>query len=33
VTRSRRTRDNGSRLYVNADVSRVDDLDEYGVWS
>src|SRR5450756_2939846 len=32
-TRSRRSRDNGSRRYVNADISGVDDLDEYGVWS
>ncbi len=33
VTRSRRARDKGSRRYVNADISGVDDLDEYGAWS
>jgi hypothetical protein len=32
-TRSRRSRDTGSRRYVNADISGVDDLDEYGSWS
>lgn len=32
-TRSRRYRDNGSRRYVNADISGVDDLDQYGAWS
>ena len=32
-TRSRPSRDTGSRRYVNADISGVDDLDQYGRWS
>jgi len=32
-TRARRSRDDGSRRYVAADISGVDDLDEYGRWS
>jgi hypothetical protein len=32
-TRSRRSRVNRSRRYVNADISGVDDLDQYGRWS
>ncbi len=32
-TRSRRSRATGSRRYVNADISGVDDLDQYGRWS
>jgi len=32
-TRSRPSRDTGSRRYVNADISGVDDLDQHGRWS
>ena len=32
-TRSRRIRDDRSRRYINADISGVEDLDEYGAWS
>jgi hypothetical protein len=32
-TRSRRSRENGSRRYVSANISGVEDLDEYGRWS
>ena len=33
ATRSRPSRDTGSRRYVNADISGVDDLDQHGRWS
>ena len=32
-TRSRRFRATGSRRYVSADISGIDDLDQYGRWS
>jgi len=32
-TRSRRTRDSGSRRYVSPNIPGVNDLDEYGRWS
>ena len=33
ATRSRPSRDTGSRRYVNADISGIDDLDQHGRWS
>ena len=33
ATRSRRSRNDGSRRYVSADISGVEDLDQYGTWS